>query len=44
MFQVLRGWVSRKLIFTIDFTFLNPYFHGTISRSGAPFCAGIGLP
>ena len=23
---------------------LNPYFHGTTRRSGAPFCAGIGLP
>src|SRR5207248_4576547 len=29
---------------TIDFTDLNPYFHGNTSRSGAPSCFGTGLP
>src|SRR5215472_12226524 len=29
---------------TIDLTDLNPYFHGNISRNGAPFCFGEGLP
>ena len=38
------GRSSVKLKRTIDFADLKPYFHGTASRSGAPFCAGSGLP
>ena len=34
--ESIKG-LSRNSIFTIDFTFLNPYFHGTIKRTGAPF-------
>ena len=30
--------------FTIDFTDLNPYFHGATSRTGAPLCGGNALP
>ena len=35
---------STKLIAMIDLMPLKPYFHGTTSRSGAPFCCGSGLP
>src|SRR6478609_11853327 len=38
------GRLSVNSIETIDFTFLKPYFHGDTTRSGAPFCLGIGLP
>src|SRR6516165_3948530 len=29
---------------TIDLTDLNPYFHGSARRNGAPSCLGTGLP
>jgi hypothetical protein len=29
---------------TMDLTDLKPYFHGTTSRIGAPFCAGSARP
>ena len=35
-FQVLGGCVAVSVTFTIDLIPLNPYFHGTISRTGAP--------
>jgi len=41
---VVRGCSSWKVIDTIDFTPLKPYFHGTTSRSGAPFCPGSTRP
>ena len=31
---------ATRLIFTIDLMPLNPYFHGMISRTGAPSCTG----
>ena len=37
MFHVVCGIVSVRLIRTIDLIDLNPYFHGTTSRIGAPF-------
>src|SRR5215470_7382958 len=40
MFQVVGGCCSTSLIRTIDLRPLNPYFHGTTSFSGAPFCGG----
>jgi hypothetical protein len=40
MFHVVGGMVSVRLIRTIDLIDLNPYFHGTTSRIGAPFCFG----
>src|SRR6185295_16045695 len=42
--QVLSGCFSVNLILTIDLMCLNPYFHGTASRSGAPFCGGTTSP
>ena len=44
MFQAVFGMDSTKVIATIDLIPLKPYFHGTTSRSGAPFCCGSGLP
>ena len=35
---MLSGCFSTNRIFTIDLMPLKPYFHGTTSRSGAPFC------
>ena len=43
-FQLVNGIFSTKVIATIDLMLLKPYFHGTTSRSGAPFCCGSGLP
>ena len=42
--QAVSGMRSTNLISTIDLMLLKPYFHGTTSRSGAPFCCGSGLP
>src|SRR5262249_19593405 len=39
-FHVDLGWSSTSLMRTIDLIPLNPYFHGTTRRSGAPFCGG----
>jgi hypothetical protein len=44
MFQLVCGWRSVKLILTMDLMLLNPYFHGTISRNGAPFWFGSTRP
>ena len=44
MFQVVAGRVDCSVIFTIDLIPLKPYFHGTTSRSGAPFWAGSSCP
>src|SRR5262245_28389056 len=44
MFQDVGGWRSVKRISTIDLMPLKPYFHGVISRSGAPFWFGSTLP
>src|SRR5216684_8577141 len=44
MFQVVGGCSSTNRILTIDLIPLNPYFQGTTSRRGAPFCFGSGLP
>jgi hypothetical protein len=41
---VVRGCRSVNRIFTMDLPPSKPYFHGTMSRSGAQFCAGSGLP
>ena len=41
---VSLGWLSVSRISTIDLIPLNPYFHGTTSRIGAPFCPRSGLP
>ena len=38
MFHEVFGMRSTKVIAMIDLIPLNPYFHGTTSRSGAPFC------
>jgi hypothetical protein len=38
------GCFSTKRILTIDLMPLKPYFHGTTSRSGAPFWFGSTLP
>src|SRR5690606_10376622 len=38
--RLLVGSVIR----TTDLMDLKPYFHGTTSRIGAPFCLGIGSP
>ena len=35
-FQKFRGFLSVSSMLTIDFILLNPYFHGTINRIGAP--------
>ena len=35
-FHVVGGISARRSIFTIDLIPLNPYFHGTTSRTGAP--------
>src|SRR3546814_20909627 len=42
--QAVSGIFSTNLISTIDLMPLKPYFHGTTSRSGRPFCCGSGLP
>src|SRR5262245_17309879 len=42
--QNVRGRVASNRKRTIDLMDLKPYFHGTASRSGAPFCFGSGLP
>ena len=39
----MTGRTSVKLIRTRLLTDLNPYFHGTVSRSGAPLCGGCTL-
>ena len=44
MFQAVRGSCSMKRILTIDLADLKPYFHGTTSRTGAPFCFGSTSP
>ena len=44
MFQAVRGWTEVKPIFTIDLMLLKPYFHGTMSRSGAPSWLGSTRP
>ena len=36
MFQVVGGMLPVSLILMIDLMLLNPYFHGTIIRTGAP--------
>jgi hypothetical protein len=42
--HVVRGARSTNLMLTMDLMPLNPYFQGTISRSGAPFWFGNTLP
>ncbi|MOA21783.1 hypothetical protein D3C78_1422920 [compost metagenome] len=42
--QVVFGCSLTKLIRTMDFTLLKPYFHGTTNRSGAPFWFGNSRP
>ena len=42
--QNVTGRFSTKLTFTTDFADLKPYFQGTVSRIGPPFCGGSGLP
>ena len=42
--QAVSGMRSTKVIAMIDLMLLKPYFHGTTSRSGAPFCCGRDLP
>ena len=37
MFQLVCGRRSVKWMRTMDFALLNPYFHGTMTRIGAPF-------
>ncbi len=37
MFQLVGGSLSVKRMVTMDLMLLNPYYHGTISLSGAPF-------
>ena len=44
MFQVVGGWWSVSVIFTTDLMLLNPYFHGTTNRIGAPFWLGRVFP
>jgi len=43
-FHVVGGWASTRLMCTIDLMPLNPYFHGTTRRSGAPFWFGSAFP
>ena len=43
-FQAVFGWVSVRRMRTIDLMPLKPYFHGTTSRSGAPFWLGSVRP
>ena len=38
--HVVSGCLRTNEIFTIDFAPLNPYFHGTTSRTGVPFWFG----
>jgi len=40
----LAGRFEVNSISTIDLIDFRPYFHGVISRIGAPFCFGRGLP
>jgi hypothetical protein len=40
----VRGARSVNLMLTMALMPLNPYFQGTISRSGAPFWFGSTLP
>ena len=42
--QVETGCSSTSAIFTIDLMPLKPYFHGTTSRTGAPFWLGRVAP
>ena len=42
--SLLMGCRSTNRICTIDFALLNPYFQGTTSRIGAPFCLGSTSP
>jgi hypothetical protein len=42
--QELTGCWSTKRSLTIDLMLLKPYFHGTTSRSGAPFWLGRTSP
>ena len=44
MFQLVSGSRSMKRIRTMDLMLLKPYFHGTISRRGAPFWFGRTCP
>ena len=43
-FHVVSGWFSTNLIRTMDLMLLNPYFHGTTRRMGAPFWYGLLYP
>ena len=43
-FQLVTGMRSVKSMRTIALMLLNPYFHGTTSRSGAPFWFGRTRP
>src|SRR4051812_41704880 len=42
--HVVGGSRSTSVIFTTDLMLLNPYFHGTTKRTGAPFCGGSCSP
>jgi hypothetical protein len=42
--QVVTGACSTSRMCVMAFGLLKPYFHGTASRSGAPFCGGSALP
>ena len=44
MFQDVGGCCSTRRMRTIDLMLLNPYFHGTTSRIGAPFWFSSVLP
>ena len=44
MFHVFIGCTRVRRIRTMDLMCLNPYFHGTASRIGAPSCFGRSLP
>ena len=44
MFHVVGGCSSVRVIRTTDLIDLKPYFHGTTSRSGAPFWLGSSSP
>ena len=42
--QKLFGRLSVNSMETMDLMLLKPYFHGVMSRMGAPCCWGRGLP
>ena len=44
MFHDAGGCFSTKRTLTMDLMLLKPYFHGTTTRIGAPFCAGKTSP